>query len=254
MPRARFGDYREYAPSAPLRGSVVCFWSRGAGGGHRVLPDGCIDILFARADAGAGFSGAVVGTMTTAIVTGDAPSDFVGARFAPGEAARYLAFSASDVTDRAFALGDVWGPIARDVASALDDACDAAACVRALDAALVRRLAACAPGDFRLRRAVRALAAGALSVSAVAAEVGLSTRQLGRLFDERVGVGPKMLGRVYRLQRALHAQRATGSAWTAAASHAGYADQAHLVRDFRQLAGVTPGGLSRGDAEAVSLG
>jgi AraC-like DNA-binding protein len=51
-----------------------------------------------------------------------------------------------------------------------------------------------------------------------------------------------MLARVVRLQHAVSlVQRGAVSSWTGLAYDAGYADQAHLVREFRALAGVTPG-------------
>jgi AraC-like DNA-binding protein len=232
-------NYREHTPSPALRGAVACFWTRtSAGGAQRVLPDGCMDILFHR--GGDGWQGSVVGAMTHALVTGGAPTAFVGVRFQPGEACRFLAFAASETTDRVVALDDIWGAVARDVAGVLDDAGDTAERIRVLDAALLRRLPAASPADFRVRRAVRAIHAGAPSVAHVAAHLDLSPRQLHRLFDERVGIGPKVLARVFRLQRAIFARREGDRSWASIAAGAGYADQAHLVRECRDLAGVAP--------------
>ena len=97
--------------------------------------------------------------------------------------------------------------------------------------------------DSRVARAVALLHAhgGELPIPAVAASVGVGERQLGRLFDERVGYGPRIFARVARLQRAT-AAIAHGSiaSWARLAVSCGYADQAHLVREFRALTGVTP--------------
>ena len=76
--------------------------------------------------------------------------------------------------------------------------------------------------------------------------MGLSERQLERLFDERVGYGPKTFARVVRLQRAVESiarpagPRGTTASWATFARDCGYADQAHLIREFRALTGVTP--------------
>ena len=74
--------------------------------------------------------------------------------------------------------------------------------------------------------------------------MALSERQLARRFVDRVGISPKTFTRVMRLQRAA-TLLAEGALPSAAASRAGYADQAHFTRDSRELAGITPRGLAR---------
>ena len=80
----------------------------------------------------------------------------------------------------------------------------------------------------------------------VAGAVGMSRRQLGRLFQERIGIAPKSLGRLGRFQRALRALDGNPrSPLAGVAAQAGYFDQAHLCRDFRLFAGTTPAGYRR---------
>jgi transcriptional regulator GlxA family with amidase domain len=99
---------------------------------------------------------------------------------------------------------------------------------------------------------------GELPIPAVAAKAGVGERQLERLFDERVGYGPKMFSRVVRLERstrAIEGSRAQGSiaSWARLAADCGYADQAHLIREFRALTGVTPAAYASGaTARAMS--
>ena len=81
-------------------------------------------------------------------------------------------------------------------------------------------------------------------VGAVAAEVGLGDRALHRRCRHLFGYGPKTLARILRMRRALALARA-GTPLAEVAAHAGYADQAHLTRDVRDLAGVPPGVLLR---------
>ncbi len=99
--------------------------------------------------------------------------------------------------------------------------------------------------------AVRRLAlAPASVVPEVAGAVGLGERQLRRRFTEAVGYGPKTFARVARFRRALALLRG-GAAPAAAAYDAGYADQAHLTRELRALAGGTPAALRNGAASAL---
>jgi AraC-like DNA-binding protein len=78
-------------------------------------------------------------------------------------------------------------------------------------------------------------------VDGLAAATGSSVRQLQRLFAEHVGVGPKWVIRRYRLHEVTERMAAGGPVdWAALAAELGYADQAHLVRDFTDLFGESP--------------
>ena len=85
---------------------------------------------------------------------------------------------------------------------------------------------------------------GTVRVEALATELGCSRRHLVAGFREQVGVSPKLLGRILRFQRAV-ALVGGGSAWSDIALRCGYYDQAHMVRDFHQFAGASPGEFAR---------
>lgn len=90
---------------------------------------------------------------------------------------------------------------------------------------------------------------GAARVDALARGAGCSRKHLADLFAREVGLAPKALARVLRFRRALDARRAApGSAWSDIAASCGYFDQAHLIRDFREFAGMSPTEL---DAQAM---
>ena len=110
---ARRVYYREQPPSAALGSHVEAYWSiDGATGApaHRVLPDGCIDLLF---DGAAGAR--VIGPMTRAIVAPPVGprATLFGVRFHPGQAAPFLGVAARDLRDRTIAIQDVWGSMGR---------------------------------------------------------------------------------------------------------------------------------------------
>lgn len=81
---------------------------------------------------------------------------------------------------------------------------------------------------------------GTLGVAALAAETGWSRRHLLTRFHDQVGLAPKVAGRVLRFQRASALVTAGAGTLAEVAAACGYADQPHLVREFRSLAGVTP--------------
>jgi AraC-like DNA-binding protein len=234
----------DVAPPAALATVVDAFWqSEGTGGLIRVLPDGCMDFIF---DLERG-TARLIGAMTEAVLVQVHPGDrCLGVRFRPGAAAPYVDASAAEVVDGDAPLEDVTAArrfaLAERVAAAADDA----ARRRLLaDFLLTARARVRAP-DPRVREAVRRLRehAGPGAVRAVAVELGLSERQLERVFSAHVGLGPKAFARVARLERAVALMGGPIRGQATLAALAGYADESHLIRDFRALARTTPAELA----------
>ncbi len=247
--------YAEYRPAPALRARVECYWTLAGEdvGAHRVLPDGCMDVLF---DLAAPREVAtLVGTMTTALAVPEAArARYVGVRFRPGEAFAMVGVHAGEVTDQSIPLEDVLGALARSLADEVASAKDDAARFAALD----RRLGALRPRatDARVRRVVARIldSPAAARVAWLAREVGASERHLERIFAERVGVGPKQLARVVRLRALLSlADQAPRAPWSALALDAGYADQAHMIREVKRMTGLTPAALARSRAVSDSF-
>ncbi|MFI7426203.1 DUF6597 domain-containing transcriptional factor [Micromonospora sp. NPDC049836] len=84
-----------------------------------------------------------------------------------------------------------------------------------------------------------------LRVADFARRHGVSTRRLQRIFLDHVGIGPKWVIRRYRLQEAIEQAAAGPLDWARVAADLGYADQAHLVREFTAVAGVSPAAYAR---------
>ena len=112
-----------------------------------------------------------------------------------------------------------------------------------LDAYLTRR-AADSPvlPAWQVRRATRLVAAG-WPLRDIQRDVGWGDRHLRARFLEQVGMSPKAMARVLRLQTALRAHLA-GRSWAQAAVLARYHDQAHLAHDVKAITGLTPGRLA----------
>lgn len=235
----------EVAPPAPLAAVVDAFWhSDGTGGLIRVLPDGCMDFIF---DLERG-TARLVGAMTEAVLVQVRPGDrCIGVRFKPGMAAPYIDASAAEVRDGDAPLGDVTCARRFDLAERVAEARDHDARRRGIAEFLLAARARVRAPDHRLRRAVRFLRehTGPGGVRAVARELGLSERQLERLFTTHVGLGPKAFARIARLEHALTLMGGAVRGQAALASRAGYADESHLIREFRALTLTTPAELAR---------
>jgi len=118
-----------------------------------------------------------------------------------------------------------------------------------LEAFLAKRLAETQPTPRELDWAWRELvrSGGRVRVHALAAELGWSPRRLIERFRDQIGLPPKATARVIRLDRAVSALRSGTPRIAEVAAACGYADQAHLGRELRELGGITPGQLAAGN-------
>ncbi|MEU6019634.1 DUF6597 domain-containing transcriptional factor [Streptomyces sp. NPDC047515] len=223
------GDrYEEWA--SRFDGATLWTLSVPAGSAHAVLPDGCMDLLWI--DGRLLVAGPDTRAATTAVGTG---GRYIGIRFAPGTAPALLGAPAHELRDRRVDLADLWpGALVRELTERLAQAPDPTA---GLEAIALRRAVGAAPPD-PLTRSVAVQLGDGRPVADIARTVGLGARQLHRRSLAAFGYGPKTLGRILRLQRALALAR-SGTPYAEAAVAVGCTDQAHLAREMRDLAGTT---------------
>ena len=230
------------------RGSTVngaALWTRTAEPGEtvRVLPDGCMDLLW--------WGGAltIAGPDTHGhVVTGDRAVEVTGLRFGPGLGPRVFGVPAHELRDQRVPLAAVWPE--RAVRELTERAAAEEAAVgrspergRVLEGAAAWRLRDAGEQDGALGAVVRRLREGH-GVAETAEAVGYSERQLHRRCLAAFGYGPKTLARVLRMRRALRLAE-DGRPLSGVAADAGYADQAHLAREIRALAGAPVSELVR---------
>jgi AraC-like DNA-binding protein len=226
--------YEEWSSRVP--GAVVWRQVVPAGGAPgRVLPDGCLDLLWVDGRL------VVAGPDTVGYQPPGAPGTvFAGVRFAPGAGAAVIGVPAHEVRDRRVPLDAVWpAGLVRCLTDRVGSAGHRAA---ELDRIAAERWRGAGPPDRAVAAVVDRLRAGA-TVAATAHAVGLTERSLHRRCLAAFGYGPKPLARILRMRRALALARG-GTPFAAVAAAAGYADQAHLAREVRSLAGVPLGVLT----------
>ncbi len=249
----------EVAPHAALARHIECFWSRTtepSPAPYRVLPDGAMDFIFQLAGSG---QARVVGTMTRALVVPPvlppmlppilppaSRPDLVGVRFRPGGMAAFLPEHAAKLTDRSEAVEAVAGVAVAALCDRMHTHDDARARISELERTLLAGLAAAAALDGDVVAVVRLIerTGGRATSAELVRHLGIGERQLERRFLARVGVTPKFFARVVRFKAAQQLARSAWgqrAGWAGVASQAGYCDQAHLIRDFGVLAGLSPG-------------
>lgn len=262
--------YLELDPSPSLRPIVRTFWSlscedAGPMGPDRIVPDGCPEIVLNRADPFRRFrerershrqaQELLVGPLTHAITV--APTgvvDLIGIRFEPGGLYATLGVPLHELVNADLSLTQIAPLFSRDLE--LGAGAQGLVLAReALELALFRQLERCRRQRQRPRSAHpigrrgllgSALGTGASNIASVddwCAHLGLGRRALERLFRAEVGLSPKSFLRIERLQRVL--RRLEGGppteGWAYLAQRFGYVDQSHLIREFKLLAGTTPG-------------
>ncbi len=221
--------YRECHPPAPLAGSVTALWRDDVAIARhqRVIPDGCMDLIWT------GGAVHVAGPDTAAFLAAAASGQsLVGVRFRPGAAPPVLGVPAHALRDQRVPLEEFW-PEAGALASRIADGGDPASL---LVDAVARRLRDASPPDPGLRDLVARLREGQ-GVADIAGVLGCTQRTLHRRCRDAFGYGPSVLRRILRFRSAL-ALAGTGTAFADTAARAGFADQAHLAREVRALAGV----------------
>ncbi|MGX1952686.1 helix-turn-helix domain-containing protein [Streptomyces anulatus] len=163
---------------------------------------------------------------------------------------------AAELAQRLVPLDELLGALAVELVDRLRAATTWTERFTALDELLLRAVGRCAGGDRAPRErpevaeAWRRLVAarGCVRVGAIAAELGWSRRYLTERFRGEMGLSPKTFARVLRFEHAHELAAAQDPLpWADVASVSGYADQAHLVRDWREFTNRTPTAWRRGE-------
>jgi AraC-like DNA-binding protein len=198
-------------------------------------------------DSGSAGSGRI-GSMVAGMDDGPAEcvhhggQESIRMEFTPLGAYRLFGMPMRELSHQVVELPNVLGRTAGELVERLAATRDWGRRFALLDAALLDRLERGPSPAPEIGRAWALMSAsgGTLPVDRIAADVGWSRRYLERRFAEQVGLPPKVSARVLRFHRAM-ALLEGGAGPAAAAIACGYYDQAHLTRDFRALAGTTPG-------------
>ena len=248
--------YEERDPPRTLHHVVRCFWllrmeGPSEGAAEPAIPDGSPELIVSVGDPIRARDrtgrlrrqppAMLVGQITRPFAVWPTGAvDLVAARLHPYGAV-WLTPTVSRITDGWQALGANWTRLPTLMASARG----ADARVRVLADALERAIVRERGPDARVVRAVDRIVAthGAEPAARLAELSAVTPRHLQRLFADQVGVTPKLLARIRRVQRVFAAWRDAPGTWSRVAAECGYFDQAHLVRDFREIAGGAPAGL-----------
>ena len=255
-------SFHSRRPVAPLDRFIETVWTsqRAAGLTHARewgLPTGCADLVVPldgqrlwRFDSagdtlGRSFAGGVLqGAQERAALRDTSRASLVvGVEFKPAGLAAFWREPAHAFAGLTLSLDDVWPRFADELREQISAAANPEQRLRHLECALLKRLRAGVAPDPMSSWATRQLASGVL-VGEVQRASGYAAATFIARYRAACGLAPKRHAAVMRFQALLRATPSQAS-WAALAADAGYADQAHMSRQFTELAGMTPGHYRR---------
>ncbi len=261
-----------HRPTAALSRYVDMFWwsqrDRCQEYGEHMLPTGSVHMIFALHEAPmiclpesssrgpiSWSKGIVHGPQWGYFKTGPKPAGItVGISFRPGAAESILGLPVTELTDCHVSVDEVWGSRGEELRKRLLRANDPKSVFRMLEAELIKRLKRplLIHPAVAHALAVRDGAWESIRVAAIQRESGYSPRHFVALFRGAVGLTPKHYYRIKRFTAALQ-RLASGNPGNLAdlAAAVGYSDHAHLSREFREFAGITPAQYRPRDSTAI---
>lgn len=265
-------NYQTFAPHTDLRSIVKCYWTVQAPaqrGGQRqlIVPDGCVEMTFLFGDDIKRYTSedefvigpreAIVGQITE--LTYIEPTgcvDSFAVRFYPYGLASLVPRKVKAPANVETPLAQVFGEkVAGSLAQKMTRASGAAARIAIIEAFLLDRLSGEGAVDAVAQKVIDVMLAtkGRGSIKAILGSDEARRRQLEREFRRKIGISPKQLCKVIRLQAALNRLlNRRSETLTEIAHESDYYDQAHFIKDFKEFTGTTPSKILGAETMALS--
>lgn len=249
QPTAGVGSvgYCEFLPDPGLQDLIYCYWQLKSEQHladpypYRVVADGCIDIFFELDNPSANYLMGLSSCYTEFQL--NSSFNYIGIRFLPTKFTQLYGISAAELTDLCEPMEQVLPETSSFIRNNFSTEMEAAQIVKLLDDYFLNLLQhSRLKNDSRIAHAMEIIlqSAGVLNVEKDL-DVGLSPRQLSRLFEYYTGDTVKTFSKIVRFQNYIRLQSGAGS--PEQGQHyldAGYYDQAHFIKEFKKLYGTTP--------------
>jgi AraC-like DNA-binding protein len=264
--------YQTFAPHSDLASLVKCYWTLEAPAQpdaqrQLILPDGCMEMAFILGDdikrytSGDAFiiqpRAMILGQITQQFYIEPTGSvDSFAVRFYPFGLANFVPTPIGALANTETPLALVFGAEASDLlAQQVARAADTRARIAIVETFLLDRLSDRQTIDAVVRRTIDALfeTKGSAAIKDLVKNDPSQKRRLERDFVQKIGMSPKQLGKVIRLQAALNMMlNRQSETLTEIAYESEYYDQAHFIKDFKEFTGMTPTKFLDADEMALS--
>lgn len=253
-------DYRTFKPHPDLSSVVKLHWTlevpvQTEAQRQLIIPDGCVDLIFILGDDVKRYtSGDEFIIQPRAMVLGQInepfyvePTGYVrsfAVRFYPYGFANFVSLPLKDLANKETPLPELFGnAVSRELQHNIVAAEDTASRIRIIEKFLLEKLNDQLTVDRVVKSTVDQMLStnGSSSVQSILKGDPSRRRHLERKFMKQIGISPKQLGKVIRLQTALQLLlNRESESLTAIAYESEYYDQAHFIKDFKEFTGVTP--------------
>jgi AraC-like DNA-binding protein len=254
--------YRMRTPGPPLSHFVENLWFfqdlETDHSKERLLPDGAMELIIDLTDSPKKLYSSrdprryihfrhcwISGMQREFLVIGAEPgSSMMGVHFRTGGASPFFGFPLSELSGSVVELDLIWKREILALRELLLETPTVEGKFDLLESYLVRKAESRLEPDYAVHAALGRLRTWpVVSVKGLAAELGLSQKQMISRFDSRVGFTPKVVSRLFRFQKALlavHGANRKPVDWSDLALEHGYYDQAHFIHEFQEFSGVAP--------------
>jgi hypothetical protein len=251
-------NYQVFKPTSDLEPVVKCYWTLEVpfdahAERQRIVPDGCIEMIFILGDDVKRYTAQnefviqpramILGQITEPYIV--QPTGYVysfAVRFYPYGFAHFIKTPIDALANKETPLADLFGDESAELHKQIIDAPGTDARIACVEAFLLKRLGENATIDHIVQATIDILISkkGNASVNSILTDPS-KRRQLERKFAKQIGMSPKQLGKVIRLQAALKLLlNAQSQKLTDIAYESEYYDQAHFIKDFKEFTGITP--------------
>lgn len=253
-------NYKTFEPHPDLQSLVKCHWILEIPADvnaerQRIIPDGCIELIFMLGDDVRRFTkgdefiiqprAMVIGQITEPFVI--QPAGFVNTfatRFYPYGFANFSSVPITNLANTETSIEVLFGEEAsKELREQIVHAEDTNARIKAVETFLLTRLHNEATIDSIVKNTIDAILAtgGSATINSLVKNDASKRRQLERKFLKQIGLSPKQLGRMIRMQAALNLMlNQQSESFTSIAYESEYYDQAHFTKDFKDFTGITP--------------
>ncbi|OMP77391.1 helix-turn-helix transcriptional regulator [[Flexibacter] sp. ATCC 35208] len=252
-------QYQTYLAGIDLDPMIQCYWTlEGPAGSfpqkQTIVPDGCMEMIFHYGDLYQQYLEDgniilqprcfVIGQLTRPLeIVATGKTGIFSVRFHPDGFSPFTHLPLSEMENSAIPLERLFGNDGKNVELAILNAPGVSERIKEVEQFLTNRLATAETIDHITRSLIEAIwhSNGQLSVTALSRQSQIKSRRLERRFLSDVGMSPKQLSRVIRLNN-IFKKLISGkeTSLTALAYEGNYFDQSHFIKEFKQLTGYTP--------------
>ncbi len=252
-------NYQTFEPSPDLANFIKFYWTlenpkERSPEKQTIIPDGCMEMIFHYGDLYRQYfendnskiqpKSFVIGQLTRPLeIEPTGVTGIFSVRFHPDGFLPFATIPIKEMENTAFPLNQLFGNNGLEIEESILKARSTSERIKLIEKFLLNRLTASETVDRIVKATVDTIltANGQLSVAELSKQTNINRRQLERKFSSTIGLSPKQLSKTIRLQATLKlllSKKFTNL--TALAYEGEYYDQAHFIKDFKELTGFTP--------------